>query len=107
MKSNDKSNLSKIDKFAKYQITPRQLANARAIGVEIRPSSSPDKKLDVYRGGKLVARIGAAGYADFDIYLRTRGREYADERRRLYKIRHAGNRSVKGSPGWYADRILW
>jgi hypothetical protein len=65
------------------------------------------KKLDVFRGGKKIASIGASGYADYDVYLRERGRAYADERRRLYKIRHDKDRRVKDSPGWFADRILW
>ena len=94
--------------YKPYQITDRQRENARRLGVEIRLSVNPNKKLDVFdKSGKRIAQIGAKGYADYDVYLRERGREYADKRRVLYKIRHAENRKVKGSPGWYADRILW
>jgi hypothetical protein len=35
------------------------------------------------------------------------GKKIADERRRLYKIRHKKDRSVKGSAGYYADKLLW
>ena len=96
-----------MSKSTKYQITSRQIANARALGVEIRPSSNPDKKLDVYKGGELVARIGSAEHADFDIYLRTKGLAYAQGRRRLYRARNAMTRKVKGTPAYYADKILW
>jgi len=35
------------------------------------------------------------------------GKEYADERRRLYKMRHEKDRNKVGSPGFYADKLLW
>jgi hypothetical protein len=90
-----------------YQITRRQRMNAKKLGVTVRPSSQNSKKLDVYKGEKKVASIGAKGYNDYDTYLRTRGIEYARERRRLYKIRHQGNRNRRGTAGYYADKILW
>ena len=81
--------------------------NAKKLGVTVRPSSQNSKKLDVYKGEKKVASIGAKGYNDYDTYLRTRGIDYARERRRLYKIRHQGNRNRRGTAGYYADKILW
>jgi len=91
-----------------YKITKRQRMNAKRIGVEIKPSKSSSKKLDVFnKKGEKVASIGAKGYKDYDIYLRTRGKTFADERRRLYKIRHQGNRTRRGTAGYYADQILW
>jgi hypothetical protein len=39
--------------------------------------------------------------------MKTKGKAYADERRRLYKIRHSKDRNVKGSDGYYADKLLW
>jgi len=89
-----------------YQITKRQRKNARALGVEIRPSERAGKKIDVLKGGRVVASVGAAGYADYDIYLK-QDPVLARKRRRLYKIRHAKNRNRTGTPGYYADRILW
>lgn len=83
------------------------MEQAKKLGVEIRPSSNPKKKVDVYRDGKKVASIGAYGYGDFPTYIKTDGREYAEERRRLYKIRHNKTRSKKDSASWWADRILW
>ena len=67
--------------YKPYQITDRQRDNARRLGVEIRLSVNPNKKLDVFKDGKRIAQIGAKGYSDYDVYLRERGREYADKRK--------------------------
>jgi Mn-dependent DtxR family transcriptional regulator len=56
---------------------------------------------------KKIASVGALGYSDYPTYMKTKGKAYADERRRLYKIRHSKNRNVKGSDGYYADKLLW
>lgn len=90
-----------------YKITKRQIVNAMLLGVSIKPSTNPKKKIDVYSKGKKIASIGALGYGDYDYYLKTRNKSYADERRRLYKIRHQSDRTKKGSPGYFADKILW
>lgn len=90
-----------------YKITERQKANARRLGVTIRPSKSKGKKIDVFKNGKKVASVGALGYADYDIYLRKAGKWVADSRRKAYKSRHESNRHVANSPGFYADKILW
>ena len=90
----------------KYAITDRQRANARRIGVQIEPSSAKGKKIDVYQSGRKVASIGARGYKDYDAYLEE-SPEKAERRRQLYKIRHEANRHKKGTPGYFADQILW
>jgi hypothetical protein len=90
-----------------YKITNRQRINAQSLGVTIKPSTNKSKKIDVFNNGKKIASIGAMGYKDFDIHLKESGRAYAEERRRLYQIRHKDNRNKKGTPGYYADRILW
>jgi hypothetical protein len=90
-----------------YKITDRQRLNAQSLGVAIKPSTNKSKKIDVFNNGKKIASIGAMGYKDFDIHLKESGRAYAEERRRLYQIRHKDNRNKKGTPGYYADRILW
>jgi hypothetical protein len=95
-----------------YKIFPRQRNQARRLGVTIQPSSNPKKKLDVYKGGRKVASIGAKGYGDYSVFL---GKErkgifpkgYAAAKRRNYKARHQKNRVVLGSAGYYADQILW
>jgi hypothetical protein len=42
--------------------------------------------------------------ADYPTYIQDKGKAYADERRRLYKARHRGNKGVAGK---LADAILW
>lgn len=90
-----------------YHPTQRQIKNARKLNVIIMSSDNPKKKLDVYSHGIKVASIGASGYMDYDLYLKTTDKETADKRRKLYKIRHENDRHVIGTPGFYADRILW
>ena len=91
-----------------YKITARQLKNANALNVLIKPSKNKIKKIDVFNlQGVKIASIGAAGYKDYDIYLATEGLTYANERRRLYKIRHNNDRNKKGTAGYFADKILW
>ena len=91
-----------------YKITQRQKENAKKLGVKIYQSTNPKKKIDVYsKGGIKVASIGATGYKDYDIHLKEKGLAYANERRRLYRIRHQNDRTNVGSAGYYADKILW
>jgi hypothetical protein len=91
-----------------YKITPRQKRNASALSVIIKPSTNIKKKIDVFnKEGKKIASIGAIGYKDFDMYIKEKGLIFANERRRLYQIRHAKDRMIKNTPGYYADKILW
>ena len=90
-----------------YEIKARQKRNAKKLGVEIKPSTNKKKKLDVFKDGKKIASIGGAGYSDYATYIETDGKEYADNRRRLYKIRHEKTRKIIGSNSYYADKILW
>jgi hypothetical protein len=90
-----------------YKITDRQRLKAQLYGVKIKPSTNKSKKIDVFKNGQKIASIGAMGYKDFDIHLKESGKAFAEERRRLYKIRHAKNRNKMGTPGFFADRILW
>jgi hypothetical protein len=64
-------------------------------------ATTKHKKLDVFdRSGDKIASIGDIRYSD---YL-----QHGDEeRRKRYKQRHKNNRSVVGSAGYYADKILW
>jgi hypothetical protein len=90
-----------------YVIQEYSKQQAKKLGVELRLSSNPKKKIDVYKGNKKVASIGATGYGDYATFLKTKGKAYADERRRLYKIRHKGEEKKIGSNGYYAWKILW
>jgi len=80
------------------------LEKAKKLGVVVKPSKKAGKKLDVFKHNKLVTSIGAKGMGDYPTYLQNEGKKYADERRKLYKIRHAKNTGVAG---FYANQILW
>ena len=95
--------------MSEYQITPRQESNATRENVIIFPAHKDSKKkIEVYSAdGLYMFSIGDKRYKDYDIYLKEKGKEYADNRRRLYKIRHEKTRHKKFSPSWFSDRILW
>jgi hypothetical protein len=90
-----------------YKPTKRQLMNAQKLGVTIAPSSNLRKKLDVFRNGNKISEIGATGYLDYDGYIRTKGLDYANQRRMLYRARHWRDINRKGTAGYYANKILW
>jgi hypothetical protein len=99
-----------------YSITNYSRRQAKRLGVIIKPSTRKGKKIDVFKkvkgkDGKMVLKklhsIGALGYGDFPTFTKTKGKEFADKKRKAYKARHAKDRKVKGSAGYYADQILW
>ena len=91
-----------------YKITDYSYAQAKKLGVKIKPSQKKDKKIDVLdKNNKIIASIGDTSYLDYQKYIEKEGKKYADERRRLYKLRHAKRLSIKGTPSYYANKILW
>jgi hypothetical protein len=98
-----------LNYMSEYQITKRQEDNATRENVIIFPADKDSKKkIEVYdEDGLYMFSIGDKRYKDYDIYLKEKGKQYADNRRRLYKIRHEKTRHKKGTPSYFADRILW
>jgi len=90
-----------------YKISDYTKEQAQKLGVSVLPSKTKGKKIDVFKNGTKLASVGAVGFRDYPTHIRESGKEYADERRRLYKIRHAGDRSKKGTPGFFASNLLW
>ena len=90
-----------------YTIRQYTRDKAKALGVDVRPSRKSDKKIDVIKDGRIVASVGARGMGDYPTYMATMDKEFAEERRRLYKRRHEKYRSIKDTPSWYADQLLW
>jgi len=90
-----------------YRISNYTRSKARALGVTVKPSSRKGKKIDVYKSGKKVASIGAAGMNDYPTYIRSKGRQYANKRRMLYRKRHHKELNATGTPGFYAAKLLW
>ena len=91
-----------------YNITDYSKERAKDLDVNIVPSHNKKYKIDVYDSNfKFITSIGAIGYRDYPTYIKERGEVYADNRRRLYKIRHEKDRHKIGSRGYFADQILW
>lgn len=90
-----------------YQITAYTRKQAKKLGVVVKPSKVAGKKIDVYKNGEKVASVGALGMGDYPTFIREKGKTYADIRRSLYKQRHEKDRHIKGSNGFYADKLLW
>ena len=90
-----------------YQIKPAQRTRAKAIGTTIKPSKVKGKKLDVFKGDKKVASIGALGMGDYETFKKEKNLEFANKRRKAYKSRHQKTRVKVGTPSYYADKILW
>ena len=90
-----------------YQITEYTKQKAKELGVSVVKSSNPKKKIDVFKSGSKVASVGAMGYNDYPTFIKLKGKEFADKRRKLYQNRHSKDISVVGSNGWYANKLLW
>jgi len=88
-----------------YKITNYSYQQAKKLNVEIKPSSNKKKKIDVFKGDKKIASIGAMGYNDYPTFLKTKGVSYANERRKLYKQRH--KKDLNSKNGYFANNILW
>jgi len=90
-----------------YDILPYTKAQAKKLGVEVKPSTRAGKKIDVFKDGDKVASIGALGMGDFPTFQRTQGKAFAEVRRKAYKARHHKDSIKKGTAGFYASRLLW
>jgi hypothetical protein len=90
-----------------YEITEYTKQKAKTLGVKVKPSSNPKKKIDVFKDREKIASIGAIGYGDYPTFIKEKGIEYAKKRQTLYKKRHEKDRKVKGSTGMLADLLLW
>jgi hypothetical protein len=88
-----------------YEITEYTKKRARELGVTVKPSTRKDKKIDVYKADKKIASIGAAGMMDYPHYIKTKGIEYANHRRDLYRARH--KKDLNQGNGFWANRLLW
>jgi hypothetical protein len=95
-----------------YHITQYSFRKAKELGVIIKPSKKKNKKIDVFQLDKkkneniYICSIGSIDYKDYPTYLQE-DKKLAEERRRLYYIRHKNDAYIKGTPGYYAAKILW
>ena len=88
-----------------YKITAYSYKKAKKLGVTIKQSTNPKKKIDVFKKGKKVCSVGGIGYNDYPTYILKHGKSFANTRRKLYKIRHKKDKD--SGCGYYADKILW
>lgn len=94
--------------MSNYKISRYSYDKARELNVIIKQSIMKEKKIDVFdKDGKYITSIGDINYSDYPTYIRTKGKNYANRRRELYRRRHEKDRNIKGSRGWYSDKILW
>jgi hypothetical protein len=91
----------------KYHITEYTKKQARRLGVQVFPSEYKQYKIKVITPDGYHIYVGASGYKDYPTYIKEKGVEYANQRRRLYKTRHEKDRHKVGSRGYYADQLLW
>lgn len=91
--------------YMSYKITDYSYKQAKKLGVQIRPSVYKNKKIDVFKNDVKIASIGNINYKDYAQYLVEKGKTYADERRKLYRLRHKND--INEGNGFYANKILW
>lgn len=111
MNSIKKSNFS-MEKNNKYEITKEIKRRADKLGIELFQSKNKDKKLDAYKNGVFQASFGGNGYKDYHLYKKEYGDEFANKKRKQYKLRHEKDRHIKYrngklTAGYLADKILW
>jgi len=95
-----------------YRITKYTRDQAKKLGVTIKASNTSGKKIDVFKNGVKVASVGAIGYNDYPTFMRLEKegkvpKGTANTRRKAYKQRHEKDRHIRGSAGYYADKLLW
>jgi hypothetical protein len=91
-----------------YHILPYTYNQAEKLGVQVFPSDNPKYKIEIYDTyGGFMFYGGSPNYSDYPSYIQSHGKEYADERRRLYHIRHKKEIEKVGSRGWTIAKLLW
>jgi len=91
-----------------YEITDYTLKRAKELNIIVKPSINPKYKIDIFnKDGKYLFSGGATGYSDFPTYMKTNGKLYADERQRLYHIRHKKDIEQPYTKGWFISKLLW
>lgn len=90
-----------------YKIKQYSYDQAAKLGVTIKPSTKKNKKIDVFKGGDKVASIGALGMKDYPTYVDEKGLDFAQNRRRLYRIRHANTLNKVGTSSWFSANLFW
>ena len=94
--------------MSNYNITIYSYDKAKQLNLIIKPSKNKSKKIDVYDiDNKYLNSIGDIRYNDYPNYCIIYNKQYADERRRLYHIRHKKNINVINSKQYLSANLLW
>lgn len=102
--------------MSNYILKKLQHEKAKKLGLEVKPSTKKNKKLDVFnKKGEKVASIGGikkdgTPYNDYATYIINDGKKEADKKRKNYLKRHSKepkSKDGKKTPSYYADKILW
>jgi hypothetical protein len=94
-----------------YKITQYTYDKAKQLNVIVEPSKNKRYKIDIYdKHNNYITSIGQAHALDYPSYLELERvgvvpEGYANERRRLYKLRH--HKDLAYMRGWWANRLLW
>ena len=101
--------------MSNYKIKNRQFQNAKKLGVELKSSTSKNKKIDIFKNNKKIASVGGVKsdgqfYMDYATYLTILPKKEADIKRNNYLNRHSKEPKMKDGKrtnSYYADIILW
>ena len=89
-----------------YEITDWTKKQAKRLGYTVKPSTDKKKKIDVFDKSKKIGSVGATSYGDYGSYLKTRGKAFADQKRKGYLARTKWCDKA-GSNCRLARELLW
>ena len=94
-----------------YMISDDSIKKASKYGLVLKPSLNKRYKIDAYFNNHLINSFGQYGANDFHTYkkyekLGLYPKGHANERKRLYYIRHPKNGDIF-SKDWLSKYILW
>lgn len=82
-------------------ISKHSKIQAKKLNLIIKVSNKKGKKIDVYDAdNNYINSIGAIGYNDYGSYLNIYNLEYANQRKKLYILRHKKNSDAKYLKQW-------
>ena len=92
-----------------YTIDPYTYNQAEKIKVIVKPSKKANKKIDVFdaRDEQYITSVGDIRYGDYPTYLRTRGEEYANKRRKAFHKRFKTENITPYTNIYYSAKLLW
>jgi hypothetical protein len=90
-----------------YKITDYTKQQAKLIGVDVKPSEKPGKKIDIYKNNKYITSVGDINYGDYPTFIKENGKTYAEEKRKAFHKRFGKRAQQINSNSYYALKLLW